>query len=158
MLGVEIDDKLSWNKRIDKVAKKVASGIEALRKIRDFVHQQTLISVYHALINPHFDYCSEVWDTMGVSLSNRLQKLENGGARVIMNFSNDIPGPEAIKALGWEKLETRRTKSKAKTMYKILNKSAPSSLVKLFKYKNSHSTTSGAPLPRCNYHNQKLKS
>ena len=72
---------------------------------------------------------------MGVSLSNRLQKLQNRAARVIMKFSNDIPGTEAIKVLGWEKLETRRAKSKAKTMYKVLNKAAPSSLVKLFKHK-----------------------
>ena len=79
-----------------------------------------MISIYNALINPHFDYCSEVWDTMGVGLSNRLQKLQNRAARVIMNFSNDSSGPEAIKALGWESLETRRAKSKAKTMYKVL--------------------------------------
>ena len=135
MLGVEIDDKVSWNKHIDKVAKKVASGIGAIKKIRDFVDKETLISVYNALINPHFDYCSEVWNTMGVGLSNRLQKLQNRAARVIMKFSNDIPGPEAIKVLGWEKLETRRAKSKAKTMYKVLNKAAPSLLVKLFKHK-----------------------
>ena len=32
VLGVEIDDKLSWNKHIDKVAKKVASGIGPLKK------------------------------------------------------------------------------------------------------------------------------
>ena len=51
---------------------------------------------------------------MGVGLSNRLQKLQNRAARVIMNFSNDIPGPEGIRASGWEKLETRRTKSKVK--------------------------------------------
>ena len=76
IIGLEIDDKLSWNKHIDKVAKKVASGIGAIRKICDFVDQKTLIYVYHALINPHFDYCSEVWDTIGVGLSNRLQKLK----------------------------------------------------------------------------------
>ena len=44
---------------------------------------------------------------MGVGLSNRLQKLQNKAPRVIMNFSNDIPRPEALKVLGWEKLETR---------------------------------------------------
>ena len=118
VLGVELDDKLSWNKHIDKVANKVTSGIGAIRKIRDFVNRDTLISIYNALINPHFDYCSEVLDTLGVGLSNRLQKLQNRAARVIMNFSNDISGPEAIKALGWENLETRRAKFKAKTMYK----------------------------------------
>ena len=99
VLGVEIDDRLSWDSHIDQVAKKVTSGIGAIRKIRDLVDRETLISVYNALITPHFDYCSEVWDTMGVGLSNRLQKLQNRAARVIMNFSNDIPGPEALKCI-----------------------------------------------------------
>ena len=137
VLGVEIDDRLSWNSHIDKVAKKVTSGIGAIRKIRDFVDRETLISVYNALINPHFDYCSEVWDTMGVGLSNRLQKLQNRAARVIMNFSNDIPGPEVLNALGWENLAARQAKTKAKTMYKVLNKLAPSSLEKLFEHKRN---------------------
>ena len=137
VLGVELDDKLSWNRHIDKVAKKVTSGIGAIRKIRDFVDRDTLISIYNALINPHFEYCSEVWDTLGVGLSNRLQKLQNRAARVIMNFGNDISGPEAIKALGWETLETRRAKSKAKTMYKVLNNLAPSSLAELFEQKRN---------------------
>ena len=44
---------------------------------------------------------------MGVGLSNKLQKLQNRTSRVIMNFSNDIPGPEALNALGWENLVTR---------------------------------------------------
>ena len=131
MLGVEIDDKLSWNKHIDKVTNKVASEIGAIRRILVFVDQKTLISAYHALINPHFDYCSEVWDTIGVGLSDKLQKLQSRANRVIINSSNDIPGPEAIKALGGDKLETRLATSKPKTMYKVLNKSAPSSLVKL---------------------------
>ena len=137
VLGVEIDDRLSWHSHIDKVAKKVTSGIGAIRKIRDLVDRETLISVYNALINPHFDYCSEVWDTMGVGLSNRLQKLQNRAARVIMNFSSDIPGPEALDALGWENLVTRRAKTKAKTMYKVLNKLAPSPLEKLFEHKRN---------------------
>ena len=54
-----------------------------------------------------------------------------------MNFSNDIPGPEALNALGWENLVTRRAKTKAKTMYKVLNKLAPSPLEKLFEHKRN---------------------
>ena len=48
VLGVEIDDRLSWDSHIDKVAKKVTSGIGAIRKIRDLVDRETLISVYNA--------------------------------------------------------------------------------------------------------------
>ena len=38
-----------------------------------------------------------------------------------MNLRYNTPGIEAINALGWEPLETRRAKSKVKQMYKVLN-------------------------------------
>ena len=108
------------------------SHIGAIRRIQDFVDRDTLISVYNALIRPHFDYCSEVWDTLRNGLSNRLQKLQNRAARVVLGMSNDIPGSEALDMLGWEPLETRRAKTKAVHMYKVLNGLAPSSLSDLF--------------------------
>ena len=49
-----------------------------------------------------------------------------------MNLRYNTPGIEAINALGWEPLETRRAKSKVKQMYKVLNDLAPSSLASLF--------------------------
>jgi hypothetical protein len=55
VLGVEIDENLSWNKHIENVVKKVTSGIGAMRRIRDFVDRETLSSIYNALIRPHFD-------------------------------------------------------------------------------------------------------
>jgi hypothetical protein len=91
VLGVEIDENLSWNKHIENVVKKVTSGIGAMRRIRDFVDRETLSSIYNALIRPHFDYCSEVWDTL-VGLSSRLKKLQNRAARIIMNLRYNTPG------------------------------------------------------------------
>ena len=64
VLGVEIDENLSWNKHIENVVKKVTSGIGAMRRIRDFVDRETLSSIYNALIRPHFDYCGDVCDTL----------------------------------------------------------------------------------------------
>ena len=81
-LGVCIDEFLSWDKHIDKIAKKVSSGIGAIGKLKSCVDRNTLICAYNALILPHFDYCTccEVWDTIGVTLSDRLQKLQNRAA------------------------------------------------------------------------------
>jgi hypothetical protein len=156
LLGVEIDEKLSWNKHVENVAKKATSGIGAIRRIRDFVDRETLISIYNALVRPHFDYCSEVWNTLGIGLSSRLQKLQNRAARIIMSMKNDTPGLEAISALGWETLECQRTKSKAIQMYRVLNDLALNALVNLFvrksditDYELRGSTTSlQIPFPR----------
>ena len=75
---------------------------------------------------------SEVWDTLGNSLSNRLEELQNRAARGVLGMSNDTPGFEALGMLGWESLEIRRAKAKAVYMYKVLNGLAPNSLNDIF--------------------------
>ena len=39
------------------------------------IDRNTLVLVYNALIQPYFDYCCKVWDTLGKDLSERLQKI-----------------------------------------------------------------------------------
>ena len=65
VLGVQIDENLNWKKHIEFIASKISSGIGAIRKLKEFVDRNTLVLVYNALIQPHFDYCCEVWDTIG---------------------------------------------------------------------------------------------
>ena len=51
-LGVTIDNKLDWSNHIDKLTKKVASGIGAIKRIRHLVPRATLHLIYQALIQP----------------------------------------------------------------------------------------------------------
>ena len=97
-----------------QICKKVAAGISAIRRIRPFVAQDTLILIYNAIVRPYFDYCSEVWDVFGAAQSKRLQKLQNRAARIILNVSNDVEHNIALHALGWEPLQMERKKAKQK--------------------------------------------
>ena len=76
-LGVTIDDRLDWSGHIEKVTKKVASGIAAIKRIKHLVPQATLHLIYQALIQPHFDYCNIVWGNCGITLRNKVQKLQS---------------------------------------------------------------------------------
>ena len=71
-LRITIDDKLSWNCHIEKVTKKIASGIGAMKRVRNLVPPATLHLIYQALIQPHFEYCSTLWGTCGVTLQGKL--------------------------------------------------------------------------------------
>ena len=124
--------ELSWKSNTDIICRKITSGISALRRLKDFVDRQTLLSVYNAIIHPYFDYCCEVWDVFSETQSKRLQKLQNRAARIIMNMSNDTDDSVALKALGWKTLKVERKKAKAKMMYKLLNNMGPQSLTNLF--------------------------
>ena len=46
-----------------------------------------------------------MWDVLGETQSNKLQKLQNRAARIIMNMSNDIDYYIALHALDWEPLK-----------------------------------------------------
>ena len=71
-LGVDIDEKLSWDKHIETVCGKVSSGIGAMRRIKPFVPSESLHDIYNALVKPYFDYCSPLWDTCGKGLQSKL--------------------------------------------------------------------------------------
>ena len=103
-LGVYIDDHL-WTTHIDKISKKIASAIGALKPIRPYIPTNTAVQVYQALIQPHFDYCCSVWNGLRETLCCKLQKLQNRAAR--------------------EKL-------KAGLMFKTLNGNMPSYLKDMF--------------------------
>jgi hypothetical protein len=51
--------------------------------MKKIVPKTTLKKVYNAIILPHFDYCSLVWDNCSDYLIDKLQKLQNRAARVI---------------------------------------------------------------------------
>ena len=142
VLGVQIDEHLDWTKHIESIAGKISSGIGAIKKAKEFVDRNTLVLIYNALVQPHFDYCCEVWDVLGKTLSDRLQKLQDRAARIIMNFKNESrQSLLARNSLGWINLEERRVHIKAKLMYKSINNLAPERLSNLFQNSNTITIT-----------------
>ena len=119
--GLTIDAQLSWGKHVEEICKKVSSAIGALKRVRPFISKETAIQIYNALIMPHFDYCSPVWDCLSGYLSDKLQKLQNRAARVITKSPFDTSSNHLLSTLDWERLSLRRKKQKALMMYKTMN-------------------------------------
>ena len=122
-LGVTIDDRLDWSGHIEKVTKKVASGIGAIKRIRHLVPQGP--SIYQALIQPHFDYCNIVWGNCGITLRNKVQKLQNRAARVLTYSSYDVAAGHLFKLLGWKNLACQQQFQRATMVYRSLHGLAP---------------------------------
>ena len=89
---------------VDATVAKVSKGIDMLRRMKPYVPKFNLMQVYNALILPHFDYCSLVWDACSNYLIENLQKLQNRAARVISGKSYDIRSCEILSELGWRPL------------------------------------------------------
>ena len=121
-LGFNIDQNLSWKNHIHNISKSVTSSTGALKRIRPFTSMHTAIEIYKGLFEPHFDYCSVVWDSLSRHLSDKLQKLQSRAARVITKSTYDINSVYLLNSLGWDNLSISGAKQKASLMYKCTNK------------------------------------
>ena len=122
-LGVDIDETLSFRIHIEDICKKICSGVGILRRIKPFVPQGSLVTLYKSLIQPYFDYCAPLWDTCDKALKDKLQILQNRAARVITGVTYDdrIRSNDLLQLLGWDTLHVRRAKLKCILLYKVLN-------------------------------------
>ena len=123
-LGVLIDEKLSWDLHVDKKCKKVGSSIAVMKRITPFVPNSTLQTIYKAMIQPYFDYCSPLWGNCSAYLKEKLQRFQNRARRIISGANYEINSADVLESLGWQTLEERRIRNKSILMYKILNNRA----------------------------------
>ena len=81
--------------------------------------------MYNSLVQPHFDYCNVVWGNCGIGLSEKLQKLQNRAARILMSASYECNVDDLFRALGWPKLKHQRLVSTSIMMYKTVHGITP---------------------------------
>ena len=118
-----------------------------------------LINVYHSLVQPHFDYCNEVWGNCNKGLSDKLQKLQSRAARILMSAGYDSNLDDLFRALGWRKLCHQRLDKKSNMMCKTLNGMIPEYLRSSFVFRDNLNSyhlrntenTLTLPQPRTDY-------
>ncbi len=156
-LGVNMDERMSWEKHVECICSKVSAGIGAMRRLKPFVPLSTLKMLYNAIIQPYFDYCSPLWDNCGIGLKDKLQKFQNRAARVITGATYDIRSSDILENLNWKPLEERRNHLKSTFIYKILNGHTAPNLKEAFRFNNerdiayylrSRETDLALPLPK----------
>ena len=80
------------------IRKKKVGSIIPVRHLTPF---NVLIKVYNSLTQPHFDYCNVVRGNCNKDLSEKLQRLQNRAARILMSAGYDSNLDGLFQALGW---------------------------------------------------------
>ena len=89
ILGVFVDNNLTWSDHIKHLKKKISSGIWLLTKLKKFLSQAHRVQFYKSYIQPHIDFCNIVWGSS--SESNKLQvfKLQKRACKIILDYNVD---------------------------------------------------------------------
>ena len=83
-LGVFIDDSLSWKEHINIVVNKLPKLTGIICKVRHFVTQSLLRSIYYALIYPYLFYGNVGWGNTYKTYLDKIFKLHKKLVRIML--------------------------------------------------------------------------
>ena len=83
LLGVILDNNLSWKKQIKYVENKISKGIGILYKMKPKLNSDALLMLYSTLILPYINYCIEIWGNTYETYLEPLIKLQKRALRIV---------------------------------------------------------------------------
>ena len=91
ILGVILDETLSWKDQVKQVKGRAANVIRHLARSAKVLPQTSRRLLYDALVCPHLSYADVVWDGCLKRQETELQRIHNFAARVISGSDRHTP-------------------------------------------------------------------
>ena len=128
VLGILIDDKLNWNKQVNRVKKNALNATRNLHRINHLLPIKHRINLYNSLITPHFDYADVVWGGCGKVNSNKLQIVQNFACKSITGNKKYDSATQSLTKLKFLNLQQRRNIHEATFTHKSLLELNPTTI------------------------------
>ena len=131
ILGIHVDNNLTWTDHTNAVAKKIASNLWLLSRIKEYLSTDQRVQFYKAYIQPHIDYCNSVWGGTSQRNLDRIYRLQKRACKIILDYQyeNIAISMEELKILHiYERIYLK----KAKIMYKISFSLTPQYINEMF--------------------------
>ena len=85
LLGVQIDERLSFDEHVSSICNRVLQQINALRRISKYLTLQNRMSIYNTFLTSNFSYCNIVWHFCSNRSMYKLEKVHKQALRVVLN-------------------------------------------------------------------------
>ena len=142
-LGIHIDNDLSWKTHVNVLSTKLRKANGIISKLRHFVPQSVLLSVYYSLFESHLRYACQIWAQNTNLNTSRIFKLQKQSCR-LLTFSNYLsPSSPLFSQLKILKLNDLVKLLNVTLVYGILNNFLPSKLSEIYnlsRYPETHVT------------------
>jgi len=125
VLGVTIDQCLTFNEHVTKVVSSCNYHIRSLRHIRHLIDRDTANNIATLIVATRLDYCNVV--LYGITGKNimRLQRVQNSLARIVCAAPFRSPLDPLLRTLHWLPVRHRITHKVATLTFKALNHHQP---------------------------------
>ena len=120
----------------DICKKKLQDRWQSLKRIGNFLTKQGRMIIYNSFILSNFNYCPIVWNFCSKRSSDKMEKLQERGLRVVTD-DYSYPINVILEQTKSKLLHVNRIQTIAKEAYKILNKDAPFYLHDFLSFKHN---------------------
>ena len=133
VLGVLLDQTLSWEPHISSIIRRTNAILVSLFKIRHHLSPDILKILVQTHVLPHLQYCSSVWGGASKTRLDRLQKVVHFAARLVSGLRKYDHVTPALVALGWPSVQEMIARRDAFNVHRALfAAAAPESLRAMF--------------------------
>ena len=84
-LGITVDQNLTWKNHVDDLAKKCSRSIGILHKVKQFLPESALLSLYYTLFLSHINYGITAWSSANSVDKDWLHVLQKRTLRAVNN-------------------------------------------------------------------------
>ena len=121
-LGVSLSNDLTWTHHINNMVNKSNRKLGFVRRNIRTGSFKAKSTAYAALVRPHLEYCSSVWDPHQLNHINQIESIQRRAARYVHhNYERTASVTNMIIQLEWNTLQQRRQMQKLTMLYKIVN-------------------------------------
>ena len=131
LLGITIDNKLTFNDHISKLCKKTSIKLHALSRISNYISCNKLRVTMKAFIESQFGYCPLIWMFHGRTLNHRINRLHKRALQLVHKCPT-LTFEELLVKDNSFTIHDRNLQRLAIEMYKIVNNLSPDIMKEIF--------------------------
>ena len=148
VLGVTIDNNLSWTNHVNELTKRVSQKLYQLAKIKHFLNAHARKLFFHAHIQPIIDYASTFWDSASANTLKPLVSIHKRSLKLTLLESTSLTAHD-YKLLDVHPLKLKLEFNKGIIVHKTVSGYAPSNRkLNFHSNQNRHSHKLVVPRPR----------
>ena len=148
ILGVTIDENLSFDTHVLTVNSKIAKSLYCIRKVKNLLPLKAMRTLYFAMIHPHLLYCLNIFSCTTAKNLDKIAKKQKQAIRCITNSTYNAHTAPLFAKLEILPLTELVKFEKAKFMFKYVNNMLPDSFNEM--WKSNHHLNENRPLRNAN--------
>ena len=136
LLGITIDNKLSFSKHISEICKKSANQLNSIKRLKKHFNTEAKKNLVKAFVLSQFNYCPLVWHFCGNGSIHKMEKIQERALRFVYN-DYDTNYNSLLEINNESTLYLKRVRLMAQEVYKAMSNQSPKYTQDLLGHRNS---------------------